>query len=110
MSPTDKIDNLIKQLKTTASPELDQRINALIEQSAKHPAQPLNRWSKIMKSNITKSAAAAIIIIGVLTGIYQLTGSIDGASVAWADVIKNIEQIETFSCKIKINSVGMENF
>ena len=92
MSPTDKIDNLIKQLKTTASPELDQRINALIAQSAKQPDRPLNRWSKIMNSKITKSAAA-IIIIGVLTGIYQLTGSIDGASIAFADVIESMKNV-----------------
>ena len=34
MRPTDKIDNLIKDtLKTTASPELDQRIDSLISPS-----------------------------------------------------------------------------
>ncbi len=32
-------------------------------------------WSRIMKSNITKSAAAAIIIIGVLIGINMLNGT-----------------------------------
>jgi hypothetical protein len=45
-------------------------------------------WSKIMKSNIIKTAAAAMIIIGAFFGIYQLTGSIDGASIAFADVIE----------------------
>jgi hypothetical protein len=94
MSPTDKIDNLIKQLKTTASGELDRRIDALIEQPSKQPTLPMNTWSRIMKSNITKSAAAAMIIIAVLTGIYQLTGSIDGASIALADVAKRIEQMQ----------------
>ena len=54
--------------------------------------QPI--WSRIMKSNITKSAAAAIIIIGVLTGIYQLTGSIDGASIAFADVIESMKNVK----------------
>jgi outer membrane lipoprotein-sorting protein len=51
----------------------------------------------IMKSRITKSAAAAVIIIAVLTGIYQLTGSIDGAGVAWADVAETVSQICTFT-------------
>lgn len=48
--------------------------------------QPI--WSKIMKSNIIKTAAAAMIIIGAFFGIYQITGSIDGASIAFADVIE----------------------
>lgn len=39
-----------------------------------------------MKSPITKLAAAAVIIIAVLIGIHQFGSSIDGASVAWADV------------------------
>jgi len=44
----------------------------------------------IMKSRITKLAAAAVIIIAVLIGINQFGGSIDGASVAWADVVQPI--------------------
>ena len=50
-------------------------------------------WSKIMRSNITKSAAAAIIIIGILTGIYQFTGSIDGATPAFAQVTAAMEKM-----------------
>lgn len=48
-----------------------------------------------MKSNITKLAAAAVIIIGVLIGIHYSGGSIDGASVAWADVIRPILNART---------------
>ncbi len=46
----------------------------------------------IMRSRITKLAAAAVIIIAVLIGIKQLGGPIDGASVAWADIVKRVEQ------------------
>ncbi len=46
----------------------------------------------IMRSRITKLAAAAVIIIAVLIGIQQLGGPIDGASVAWADIVKRVEQ------------------
>ena len=45
----------------------------------------------IMKSPITKLAAAAAIIIAVLICIHQLGGSIDGASIAWADVIEKLQ-------------------
>ncbi|MHC4385409.1 MAG: hypothetical protein ACYSUG_00280, partial [Planctomycetota bacterium] len=101
MRPTEKIDNLIKNtLKDTASPELDQRINTLIAQSKQTQARPLNRWSITMKYPITKFAAAAVIIIAILTGIYQLTGSIDGASVAWADVVKQFNSIKFFNASV----------
>lgn len=75
MSPTDKIDNLIKHLKTPASPELDARIEALLEQPRQQPARPPNTWSRIMKSNITKTAAAAVIVVGVFVGFNMLNGT-----------------------------------
>ncbi len=49
----------------------------------------------IMRSRITKLAAAAVIIIAVMVGINYLGGSSDGASVAWADVLENIEAAQT---------------
>ena len=46
----------------------------------------------IMKNRITKLAAAAtVIIVAVMIGISQFGGPIDGASVAWADVIETLE-------------------
>ena len=43
-----------------------------------------NIWRIIMKSKITKFAAAAVIIIAILIGINQFGGSIDGSSRAYA--------------------------
>jgi hypothetical protein len=63
-----------------------------------------------MKNKITKIAAAAVIIIPILISINQFGGSLDGASVAWADVVKNIEQVHTFTCRLKIDAKGMEIF
>ena len=47
-----------------------------------------------MKSKITKLATAAAIIITVLIGIYHSGGSIDMASVAWADVVTRIAKVD----------------
>ncbi|MHC4655047.1 MAG: hypothetical protein ACYS91_08505 [Planctomycetota bacterium] len=47
-------------------------------------------WRTIMKSPITKLAAAAVIIIAVPVGIHLIGGS---SSIAFADVL---EQIRTF--------------
>lgn len=61
------------------------------------PATRYDIWIIFIKSNITKYAAAAVIIIGVLTGIYKLTGSIDGASVAWADVVETFGSMSFYN-------------
>ena len=69
-----------------------------------------NIWRIIRKSRITKFAAAAVVIIAAFIGANRFGGSLDGASVVWADVIKNIEQIETFTCRAKIDAKGMKIF
>jgi len=48
-----------------------------------------------MNENRTKVAVAATILVAVLVGIHFLGGSPDGATVAWADVLKNVESART---------------
>jgi hypothetical protein len=50
----------------------------------------------IMNNKITKFAAAAVIIIAIMIGINHFGGSIDGASVTWAEVAKKVEQAQVF--------------
>ncbi|MHC4344274.1 MAG: hypothetical protein ACYSUP_06280 [Planctomycetota bacterium] len=57
-------------------------------------------WRTIMKNRMTKLAAAVVIIIAVLIGINQFGGSIDGASVAWADVAERFESVSFFNVTI----------
>ncbi|MHC4256744.1 MAG: hypothetical protein ACYSUL_14230 [Planctomycetota bacterium] len=61
MNPKD-IDNLIKKLYIKTSAELDgkinDQINALAESQKSQPATKPNIWRIIMKSKITKLAAA----------------------------------------------------
>ncbi len=54
-------------------------------------------WRTIMKNRITKFSATAVIVIAVLGGIHHFTGSIDGASVAWAieQTIEALEEIDS---------------
>jgi len=49
----------------------------------------------IMRSRITKLAAAAGIIAIVVVGIHYLGVSPDGAGVVWADVLRNMEASQT---------------
>ena len=45
-----------------------------------------------MKMKMTKLAAAAVIIIGILFGLNLIGIPIDGASVAWAELVERVEQ------------------
>jgi len=51
------------------------------------------KWSEIMKSRITKLAAAAVIAIGVLLAI-DFMGGPDLANVAWAEVTRRAAQVD----------------
>ena len=60
-----------------------------------------------MKSRITRFATAAVIIIVVLIGVNHFGSSIDGSSVAWASVVKNVEQAKTVSFRLKTSMTGV---
>jgi len=53
-------------------------------------------WRIIMKSRITKLAAAAVIIVAVILGL-NITGGPDIAGVTWAEVIEKVEQISALT-------------
>ncbi len=104
MKPADNIEEVIKKdLNFTAGTELHDRmlddvLNAQEKSKKTKSALALpNIRRQIMKSPITKLAAAAVIIIAVLIGINQFGGSIDGASVAWADVTERFESVPFFN-------------
>ena len=59
---------------------------------------------KIMKSPITKLAAAAVIIIAVFIGIDQL--GTNGSSVVWADVAERFESVPFFNITAYIRKTG----
>ena len=100
----DNIEQLVersylKHLDVSANAGIDERILgdavARMEESKKTKpvlVRPVI-WRIIMKNHKTQLAAAAVVIITVLIGMHYLGGSIDGTSVAWADVS---EQISTF--------------
>ena len=98
MRPANNIDKLIKKLHISASAKLDKRVHSgismALEESEKTKSAKLEPkiWRIIMKSRITKLAAAAVIIIAVLAGINYFGGSIDGSGVAWAELVQRVEQ------------------
>lgn len=94
MRSTDDIKRAIQKLETKTSDRLTQ--NTLNDMYAAMDAQNLyslapSTWRKIMNSKITKLTTAAVIVAAALIGIYYITGSLDGSSVAFAKVIKQIQ-------------------
>jgi hypothetical protein len=98
------INKMIKKLNVPASKELDNKIqsslsNALPEQKITTSAAMHILWSKIMRSTITKLAAAVVIIV-VIVSINHFGGSIDVASVAWGkEIMAASATIKTVSCR-----------
>jgi outer membrane lipoprotein-sorting protein len=90
MRPSDNTEKLIKKLRYKASTEMHVRIfrNALqaLDKTEKEQSGVItpNIWRIIMKSPITKLAAAAAIIIVVLIGLHQIGGS----TPAFAEIIQ----------------------
>ncbi|MHC4122057.1 MAG: hypothetical protein ACYSSI_00655 [Planctomycetota bacterium] len=113
MSAADNIEKLIKKfcearkscLKTNKQMDTKVINDALIaygkSQGIKSAREP-NIWRIIMQSRITKLTTAAVIIIGFMVGMYTLTGSFDGASVAWADVVEQINNHTKYKCRQRV--------
>ena len=99
MSSAEKIKRLFAKSDITVNSKVDDRIigNALTafdkpEKTKSLSAEP-NIWRLIMKSKITKMAAAAVIIIVVLIGISEFGGSIDGASKVFASMLEEMQEV-----------------
>ena len=92
------IKKLVTKFKVKPTSEMKSRVLDEALQMQRNQNQQTtsdtNTWRLIMKNKTIKLAIAASLIIATLIGINHLGGSIDGASVAWADVTKHIAQID----------------
>jgi len=82
------------------------RVRRAQEQADTAPALPepaLRRM--IMRSSITKLAAAAAIVLAALAGMYALTGSVDGTSITMAQVQQAMETVDWMQVRDKVQNV-----
>jgi hypothetical protein len=100
MTPERKIEDMIRNARTTTSASTDERIIALGEsaiaqrnnkQTAIHTGSGVMRI--IVNGNWTKLATAAAIIIAIGLGMYALTGSVTGTSITMAQVRQAMQEI-----------------
>jgi len=110
MRPADNTENLIKKLRYKAGAEahdriLDNVMQALDEsEKQKVGATAPDIWRTIMKSPITKIAAAVVVIAGVLIVMHFV--GLSTATVTFADVIKPILNAQTAELDIIIGEEG----
>ena len=78
--------------------------NETAQQSKKRTTPHGVLRSTIMKSPITKLAAAAVIIIAILVGLPFFSSN--GSSVVLADVLERIEQTQAFMYRMKMTMTG----
>jgi outer membrane lipoprotein-sorting protein len=95
MRPSERIESTVKKLNFSAGAELRKRIldDAMKahEQAGTQPAfEKPNIWRIIMKSRITKLAAAAVVVIAGLVCVQFLTGTN-----AYAQVVAEIRNART---------------
>ncbi len=114
MRPAENIEKLLKNINidtnvTTDDAVLGDVIEAFEKSKGKKTsAKEQNIWRIIMKSNITKLAAAAVIIIGAYVVIYQSGGSIDVATVSFAQITENMKQMTWMHAVVEGTGVGVE--
>ena len=95
MRPTDQMDKLFKQnLNLSASPELDRRIDELLDRADPYPAKPSSAWRFIMQNRTIKYTAAALLLVvaslwftsknSIISPAYGLQDSIKAySSIRW---------------------------
>ncbi|MBN1805842.1 MAG: hypothetical protein JW837_11375 [Sedimentisphaerales bacterium] len=103
MRTAENIESLIKNIDIDTDAKTDDAVLGDVirafEQSKdrKTSAAGQNIWRIIMRSTMTKLAAVIVLVVAVMTGIKLFNKSIDIATVAWGDVVKNLEPIHTYS-------------
>jgi hypothetical protein len=93
---------LFKNAELRIHPDADERMFEDVLQARRHfledqPATPDSAWRTIMRSPLTKLAAAAVVVIACLIGLsfWRTTGS----GIALADVLARVEQVKTYGFK-----------
>ncbi len=101
MTPPENIENLIRQFCTQKTsglqtpPEFDERTlknarEAQQKATAEHTTTASDLWKTLPGRNTPKLAAAALILIAALLGLYHFSLPVNIAAPAFADVMKNM--------------------
>jgi hypothetical protein len=99
MKPTDDIKKLFKSAAISTNPKVDEMVfdKVLKAQEKALKAGPafgrLNIRGVIMKSPITKLAAAAVIVVAVLSSVFQFGDLTNNAGIAFAGTLETMKRM-----------------
>ena len=106
-------DNIEDILKTIGAEDIPADVQRIAEQTSidfdktltqsRQPRQHI-LLEFLTKSQITRLAAAAMVIIAVLFGLNIFD---DGNGVVWGEVLNNIQKVGAFAYRMKLNMVGL---
>ncbi|MFZ2147057.1 MAG: hypothetical protein WAV28_07540 [Sedimentisphaerales bacterium] len=105
MRPAENIENLIKNINIDTNARIDKDVLGEVVEAfekskgKKTSATEQNIGRIIMKSKITKAAAAAVIIIACLTGLFLWKST--GSGIALSDVLTRIEQVTAYMYQMR---------
>jgi outer membrane lipoprotein-sorting protein len=112
MNSPENIEKLIKNAVIHSNPDMNQAVlKELLQQfddaREQKPAvtQPKIRRT-IMKSPITKLAAAAVIIVLVVLGLFEFIGTESTSGVVWAEVAQKVQASRGSASRITTSSPG----
>jgi len=94
-----EIEKLIEKIDVVPGAEMDKRTlgDALAahneSRKQQRPEVRPNTWRITMKSRITKLAAAAVIIVAVLIGVYRFDGSLGLTGSAFAEISEAVKKM-----------------
>ncbi|MHC4171802.1 MAG: LolA family protein [Planctomycetota bacterium] len=101
MTPNEKqFENFVSNIQFDDTPDpshrdkLEQKLLRALAKQTRRKDSPLKMWRTIMKSRMTKLAAAAVIIIAVLIGLHFTANPFE-ATVTFAEVIQPILNAQT---------------
>jgi hypothetical protein len=110
MSTTKKMKRLFAKSDVTVHSKVDDRIvgDALTAFGKSEETMPVSSGPSIrrmiMNSRTAKLAAAAAVVVAAFVVISQFGGSVNVSSVAWADVLENVEAARTVMCTLEIEN------
>jgi len=117
MKSTEDIKRYFQKATLSTNPDKHEAIFEEIQNAqnpSSTPAPVLHRFhqgSTLMKSPITKFAAAATIILAVGFGLFEFIGTGNTSGVVWSQVMEKTEQISAlvYDMTIEIDQLGSEN-
>ena len=107
MKPANHIKTFFENAAIRTNPKMDKAVlNEVLmaQEQAKEKESAIVQptiWRTIMKSPITKLAAAAVLIIAVLIAVHQFVGSVE--SVAFAQVVRPFLTARTATFKVTVS-------